>query len=96
MNANKKANQGKEDANLKELKKDIKTNQAKTGVNLREMREEIKSSQAEMRSIINAWMADMKDDRRDNVGESNDGGASGQSGTKSRRKGGRSRAAEES
>jgi translation elongation factor EF-1beta len=48
------ANQAKADANLKELKEDIKTNQAKTDINLNEMRKEIKSRQAEMRSIINA------------------------------------------
>jgi hypothetical protein len=28
------------------------------------MNEEIKSLQAELKSIVNAWMADMKDDRK--------------------------------
>jgi hypothetical protein len=33
-------------------------------VNLKEMREEIKSDQAEMRSIVNVWIANMRDDRK--------------------------------
>jgi hypothetical protein len=33
--------------------------------NLKEMREEIKSGQAKMRSILNAWTADMKKDRKE-------------------------------
>jgi hypothetical protein len=33
--------------------------------NLKEMREVIKSGQAEIRSIINAWIADMKMDRNE-------------------------------
>jgi hypothetical protein len=36
-------------------------------VNLKEKREEIKSGQAEMRSIVNVWIVDMKDDRRETV-----------------------------
>jgi hypothetical protein len=36
-------------------------------VNLKEMREEIKSGQVEMRSIVNAWIADMKDDQRETM-----------------------------
>jgi hypothetical protein len=31
-------------------------------VNLKEMREETKSGKAGMTSIVNAWIADMKDD----------------------------------
>jgi hypothetical protein len=59
-----KRNQEKANANLKKLKEDIKTNQAMMDVNLKEMREEIPSGQAEMRSIVNAWIVDMKADRR--------------------------------
>jgi hypothetical protein len=36
-------------------------------VNLKEMREEIQSGQAEMRFIINAWIADMKKDRKETM-----------------------------
>jgi hypothetical protein len=43
------ANQAKTDTRLKELKEDIKTNQVKADKNLKE------------RSIINAWIVDMKD-----------------------------------
>jgi hypothetical protein len=42
----------------------MNANQAKTNVNLKEMRNEIKSGQAEIRSIVNAWIADMKKDRK--------------------------------
>jgi hypothetical protein len=42
----------------------MEANQAKTDVKLKEMREEIKSGQTEMRSIVNVWIADMKDDRK--------------------------------
>jgi hypothetical protein len=34
---------------------------------LKEMREEIKSCQAEMRSIFNAWIADMRKDRKETM-----------------------------
>jgi hypothetical protein len=53
--------------NQVKLKEDIKTIQDKTDVNLKEMREEIKSGQAEMRCIINAWIADMKDDQKETM-----------------------------
>jgi hypothetical protein len=36
-------------------------------VMLMEMREEIKSGQAEMRSMVNAWIADMKKDRKETM-----------------------------
>jgi hypothetical protein len=42
----------------------MNANQAKTNENLKEMREEIKSGQAKMRSIVNAWIADLKKDRK--------------------------------
>jgi hypothetical protein len=38
----------------------IETNQAKKDVNLNEIREEIKFGQAETRSIVNAWIEDIK------------------------------------
>jgi hypothetical protein len=56
----------------------MNANQAKTIANLKEMREEIKSGQTEMRSLVNAWRANMRDYRRDNVLPGNDGGVSGQ------------------
>jgi hypothetical protein len=40
----------------------MNANQAKMNTNLKQTREEIKSGQAEMRSIVNAWIADMKKD----------------------------------
>jgi hypothetical protein len=36
------------------------TNQAKVDNDIRKIREEIQSGQAEMRSIINAWIVEMK------------------------------------
>jgi hypothetical protein len=36
-------------------------------VNLKEMREEIKTGQAEMRSIVNAWIANMRDDQKETM-----------------------------
>jgi hypothetical protein len=54
--------QEKADTNVME---NIKTNQAKRDINLKEMRDELKSGQAEMRSTVNAWIAGMKDDRRE-------------------------------
>jgi hypothetical protein len=49
------------------LASNMKTNQeilawmeAKTNINLNEIREEIQSEQAEMRSIVDAWIADKK------------------------------------
>jgi hypothetical protein len=36
-------------------------------VNLKEMREEIKPDQAEIRFVVNAWIADMKDRRRETM-----------------------------
>jgi hypothetical protein len=55
------------DTNLKELNKGIKTNQAKTDINLKEIGEQIQSGQAEMRSIVNAWKADMKVDQKETM-----------------------------
>jgi hypothetical protein len=45
---------------------DIKINQAKD-VNLNKMRKEIKSGQAEMRSIVNAWLSDLKINREETM-----------------------------
>jgi prefoldin subunit 5 len=50
------ANQAKADANLKELKEDIKTSQAKTDVNLKEMRDEIHSIRSELEETIQHQM----------------------------------------
>jgi DNA anti-recombination protein RmuC len=64
MNANRKANR----EGLKEMMEEMmNANQAKMNTYLKEMREEIKSGQAEMRSIVNAWMANMRDDGRETV-----------------------------
>jgi hypothetical protein len=52
---------------LARLEARIEANQAKTNTNLKEMREEIKCGQAKMRSILNAWIADMKKDRKEAV-----------------------------
>jgi hypothetical protein len=38
-----------------------------TNAKLKEMGEEIKSGQAEMRSIVNAWIADMMKDRKETM-----------------------------
>jgi hypothetical protein len=40
-------------------------NQAKMNANLKEMREEIKSGQPEMRSRLNAWVANMRNDQKE-------------------------------
>jgi hypothetical protein len=45
----------------------IEANQVKMDVNLNEIREEIKSGQREMKSIVNAWIADMKDGRKETM-----------------------------
>jgi hypothetical protein len=54
-------------ANTKTMQDDMKTNQAKTDINLKEMRKEIKSGQAEMRSIVNAWLRDLKINRNETM-----------------------------
>jgi hypothetical protein len=54
--------------NLKEMMEEMmNANQAKMNENLKEMREETKSGQVEMKSILNAWTADMKKDRKDTM-----------------------------
>jgi hypothetical protein len=54
--------------NLKEMMEEmINANQAKMNTNLKEMREEIKSGQANMRSIVNAWIANIKKDKKDTM-----------------------------
>jgi seryl-tRNA synthetase len=53
MKANRKADQEKAEGSREESKEMMKA-----------MREEIKSDEAEMRSIVNAWMADIKDARK--------------------------------
>jgi hypothetical protein len=59
-----RTNAGKKmDANTKTTQDDMKTNQTKTDVNLKE----IKSGQAEMRSIVNAWLSDMKNIRKETM-----------------------------
>jgi hypothetical protein len=45
----------------------MNANQDKTKANLKEMREEIKSGQVEIRSTVNAWIADMKKDRKETM-----------------------------
>jgi hypothetical protein len=42
----------------------MNANQVKTNAELKETREEIKSGQAEMRFVVNAWIANMRDDRK--------------------------------
>jgi hypothetical protein len=49
------------------LEAKIEDNQAKTDVKLKEMSEEIKSGEAEIRSIVNAWIANMRVDRKETV-----------------------------
>jgi hypothetical protein len=51
----------KSDRDLKEMMEEV------MNANLKEMSKEIKSEQAEMRSIVNAWIADMKDDRKETM-----------------------------
>jgi hypothetical protein len=64
MNANRKADR----ENLQEMMKEMMNdNQAKTSANIKEMREEIKFGQAEMQSIVNAWIANMRVDRKETV-----------------------------
>jgi hypothetical protein len=41
--------------------------EAKTNVKLKQMREEIKCGQVEMRSVVNAWIVNMKKDRKETV-----------------------------
>jgi hypothetical protein len=70
MEADRKTNQEEIRASLEQmasLVSQIEANYAKTDVNLQEMREEITSGQAKMRSIVNAWKADMKDDRKETM-----------------------------
>jgi DNA invertase Pin-like site-specific DNA recombinase len=73
MNASMRANQEKADTNTKamqermnemkdEIKDDVDAKRKADRENLKEMREEIQSGQVELRSIINAWIADMKND----------------------------------
>jgi hypothetical protein len=60
-----KANSKPDLEGLKKIMEEMmNANQAKTEANLKEMRENIKSGQAEVRSIVNAWMANLKDDRK--------------------------------
>jgi hypothetical protein len=62
-------------ANRKIDKEEINTNnktimaeiQAKADVNLKEMRKEIKSGQAGLRSMLNAWLTDIKNDRKETM-----------------------------
>jgi hypothetical protein len=54
----------KTETNREEMMARMDANQEKMNAHLRE---EIKSGQAEMRSIVNAWIADMKTDRREAV-----------------------------
>jgi hypothetical protein len=64
MNANRKVNR----ESLKEMMEEMmNANQAKTNADLKDMREEIKSGKAEMGSVVNAWIADMKKDRRETM-----------------------------
>jgi hypothetical protein len=58
MNVNMKANQAKAEANRKPM--DVK---------LKEMSEEIKSGQAEVGSTVNAWTANMRNDRKETMSE---------------------------
>jgi NurA-like 5'-3' nuclease len=64
MDANRKADR----ENLKEMMEEMmNVNQAKTNAYLKEMKEEIKFGQVEIRSIIIAWIADMKKDRKETM-----------------------------
>jgi NurA-like 5'-3' nuclease len=75
MKANKKADR----ENPKEMMEEMtNANQAKTKTSLKEMREEIKSGQVEMRSIVNAWIANMKKDRKETMSCQVPSGVSGQ------------------
>jgi hypothetical protein len=68
MYANGKADQEEMRTNQEDLlaRMEVKTdtNQERTNASLRE---EIHSGPAEMRSMVNAWIADMKDDRRETM-----------------------------
>jgi hypothetical protein len=50
---------------LARLEAKTEANQAKMDIKLKEMSEEIKSGQAEMRSTVNAWIADMTEDQKE-------------------------------
>jgi hypothetical protein len=77
MNANTKANQdllARMDANIKamkemmkEIKEDMNANRKADREDLKEMREEIKSGQVEIRCIVNAWIVEMKKDRKETM-----------------------------
>jgi hypothetical protein len=68
MDANRKDNQEEMKENLlARLEAQIEANQAKTDLKLEEMSEEIKSGQVEMRSIVNAWIADMEKDQKETM-----------------------------
>jgi hypothetical protein len=45
----------------------MKANQGKMNANLKEMREEIISGQVEIRSMLKAWVANMRDDRKETM-----------------------------
>jgi hypothetical protein len=49
---------------MKQMMARTDDNQEKMDTNLKEMREEIKFGQAEMRSVIYAWLTDLKDGRK--------------------------------
>jgi hypothetical protein len=64
MNADRNADQ----EDLKEMIEEMmNANKAKMNRYLKKMREEIKSGQVEMRSIVNAWTANLRDDRKDTM-----------------------------
>jgi hypothetical protein len=52
---------------MDEMKDDTKANRKADRENVKEMREGIKSGQAEIRFIVNAWIADMKMDRKGTI-----------------------------
>jgi hypothetical protein len=58
----------KANINLREMMEEMmNANQAKTKANLKEIREEIKSGQAEMSLIVNAWITNMRGDRKETM-----------------------------
>jgi flagellar basal body-associated protein FliL len=64
MNANRKPDQEERKAERKADREDLKEMMEEMmNIKLKEMREEIKTGQEEIRSIVNAWIADMQIDR---------------------------------
>jgi hypothetical protein len=84
------ARQAKADADREQMLAKMDTNQAER----KTMQEDIKYGQQEIRSLVDAWMTDMNDDRKETTACQDEmEGTYNENGAKFGRKGGRSGAA---